>query len=145
MTTRIIKNKFDLDHLITYLANLKFPFTTNITKGLDRSVEQNSLAFKWYLEASQQGDQSAAEYRAYCKLHFGVPILRAENKDFKELYDKHFKGISYEDKLEIMQSEQFDFPVTRIMKTKQMKQYLDEVNNHFRGLGFILTEPKEKE
>lgn len=143
MTTRIIKNKFDLESLFTYLSNFKLPFTINVKQGKDRSVEQNALAFKWYLEAEQQGDMKVNEYRGYCKLHFGVPILRHESEEFRELYDKHFKGISYEDKLEIMSSEKFDFPVTRLMSTGQMKRYLDDVYDHFTGLGFQLTEPED--
>lgn len=142
MTTRIIKNKLDLESLFTYLSNFKLPFTINVKQGKDRSVEQNSLAFKWYLEAEQQGDMRSNEYRGFCKLRFGVPILRAESEEFRKLYDKHFKGISYEDKLEIMSSEQFDFPVTRLMKTGQMTRYLRDVEDHFKSLGFILTEPE---
>lgn len=144
MTTRIIKNKPDLESLFTYLSNFKLPFTINVKQGKDRSVEQNSLAFKWYLEAEQQGDMRANEYRGFCKLRFGVPILRAESEEFRELYDKHFKGIGYEDKLEIMSSEQFDFPVTRLMKTGQMTRYLQDVQDHFKSLGFQLTEPEDK-
>ena len=56
MTTRIIKNKLDLDLVITYLSNFKLPFTLNIKKGADRSVEQNQLQRKWLKEAEEQGD-----------------------------------------------------------------------------------------
>ena len=144
MTTRILKIKADIDLLFDYIKGLKLPLTVNIKKGKDRSIEQNKLAFKWYLEAGEQGDMTAPEYRAYCKLHYGVPILRLENEEYKNLYDKHFRNISYEDKLEIMQSEQFDFPVTRQMTTMQMKLYLDDIWHFFDDKGFILTDPKDR-
>lgn len=144
MTTRIIKLKADLESLFTYLSNMKLPITVNIKKGKDRSVEQNALAFKWYLEAAQQGDMSANEYRGMCKLELGVPILRLESPEFKRLYDKHFKSLNYEEKMEIMTSEEFDFPVTRMMTTNQMKMYLDDVWHFFDGQGFILTNPEDR-
>ena len=142
MTTRTISIKDDLDTLFTYLNGLKLPITVNIKKGKDRSVEQNALAFKWYFEAGEQGDMSANDYRAQCKLEFGVPIMREED-DYRELYDKYFKSIPYEEKLKIMGSEKFDFPVTRSMTTRQMTEYLKEVWDFFRGQGFILTDPEE--
>ena len=35
-----------------------------------------------------------------------------------------------------------DLPVTRIMKTGQKKRYLDDVYDHFTGLGVRLTDPE---
>lgn len=85
---------------------------------------------------------TAEEYRAFCKLHFGVPILRNENERFCQLYDKKVKWRSYADKLEFM-AEPFDFPVTRLMTTRQHKQYLDAIYVHYTGLGYRLTEPNK--
>lgn len=104
-----------------------------------RSDKQNRLQRKWLLEAAEQlKEYTPEEYRAYCKLHFGVPILRNENDKFRELYDRVVRPLSYEIKLEIM-SIPIDFPVTRLMDKDQKKRCLDAIYQHFTGLGVFLT------
>lgn len=108
-----------------------------------RSIEQNKLQRKWCAEAAAQGDMTAEEYRGYCKLHFGVPILRRDSDAFCEAYDRLIRPKDYEEKLLLMQ-EPFDLQVTRLMNTKQKTEYLDRVWQHFTGLGFRLTDPNLK-
>lgn len=108
-----------------------------------RTVEQNKLQRKWMLEAQQQGDMTAEEYRGYCKLHFGVPIMRAENEEFRDLYDRFVRHLSYEAKMAFMMLP-FDFAVTRDMDVNQKARYLDQVYVYLTGLGFKLTEPKQR-
>lgn len=141
MTTRAIRNEQDRKDAIRLIENRKTPFTVTLSEGAPRSIEQNRLQRKWLLEAEEQGDMTAEEYRGYCKLHLGVPILRNENDLFREKYDRIIKPHSYEDKLAMMM-EPLDFPVTRLMNTKQKTKYLDAMYQHFRSLGFILTEPE---
>lgn len=160
MTTIIVKTEADKADMIRVLKNRKPPFTISITKGVKRTIEQNKLQRKWLNEASEQGDQTAEEYRAYCKLHIGVPLLRQaadqaqEKLDaggeltsleqgylyFKARYDEKVKPLPYETKLALM-AEPFDFPITRLMSTALSKEYLDRMYVHFRSLGFVLTEP----
>lgn len=108
-----------------------------------RTLDQNALQWKWHTEAAQQlRDQSAEDYRAYCKLHFGVPILRAEDAEFREQYNKTLLHLPYETKLELMKAP-IDFPVTRLMTVKQKTAFLDAVCQYYMGLGVMLTMPKE--
>jgi hypothetical protein len=106
-----------------------------------RSAAQNRTQFMWYMEAATQGDMTAQEYRAYCKLHFGVPILRAEDEQFRAVYDKVIRPLEYESKMELMM-EPIDFPVTSRMTWDQKSQFLDKTLAHFKGLGFQMTEPE---
>jgi hypothetical protein len=107
----------------------------------DRSVEQNKLQRLWLKEAQEQGDQTAEEYRGYCKLHFGVPIMRRDSEEFCEVYDRLIRPRPYEEKLELMMIP-MDLPVTRIMDTKQKAEYLSMMCKHFAGeCGFRLTDP----
>tara|TARA_R110002072_G_scaffold30569_3_gene95426 strand:- start:106 stop:570 length:465 start_codon:yes stop_codon:yes gene_type:complete len=108
----------------------------------DRSNEQNKLQRLWMREAERQGDCTAEEYRGYCKLHFGIVILK-ESDSFAQRYDAVFKPLPYKTKLSLMQ-EPFDFPVTRLMSKKQKVRYLNDVYTHFTGLGMRLTEPDLK-
>lgn len=104
-----------------------------------RSGEQNALSHVWYHEASEQlQEYTTEEERAYCKLHFGIPILRNDDEVFREKYDRIVRPLSYEQKLEIM-AVPIDFPVTRLMKKKQMREYLDQVEQYFLGRNVQLT------
>ena len=139
--TESVRNDADRDRVIKLQQTYEYPYSVNITKGAHRSNEQNKLQRKWVLELQEQGDQTAEEYRGFCKLHFGIPILRAENEVFCEKYDRLIRPLDYEVKLEYMMVP-FDFPVTRIMTVKQTTKYLDAIYNYFTEHGFILTRPE---
>lgn len=123
------------------LERRAMPCTVEIIKGLPRSTEQNRLQRLWMREAEEQGDMTAEEYRGFCKLHFGVPIMRQQSEVFAEKYDRIIKPLSYEQKLELMMVP-LDFPVTRLMTSKMKRRYLDRVYEHFTGLGFRMTDPR---
>lgn len=111
-------------------------------QGDERSDRQNRLQQLWHTEAAQQlRDETAEEKRAYCKLHFGVPILR-NDESFRADYDRVIKPMDYQTKLALM-AEPFDFPVTRLMTVKQKKQFLDAIWNHYTGLGVRLSHPDD--
>jgi len=140
MASIAIRTEQDRKMAMRRLENAELPSTMSLTKGAPRSLEQNNLQQMWNMELSQQGDQTFEEYRAYNKLHFGIPILR-NNDDFKQQYDKVVKPLAYEQKLEIMKAP-IDFPVTRLMKVKEHKQFLDDIYVYWTGKGFKLTDPQ---
>jgi len=143
MSSHIIEMKQDLRDLFRLLDNRELPITVNVKKGKDRTLESNKLQRMWMNEAQEQGDQTAEEYRAYCKLHIGVPILRNENDEFRAAYDEVIRPLPYELKLKAMMIP-LDFPVSRLMTTKQYSQYTKGIQDHFAGLGFKLTEPNDR-
>ena len=143
MATWRVKTEQDRATLIRVIQGRALPFTAELVKGMKRSNEQNRLQRKWLQEAEEQGDQTAEEYRAYCKLHFGVPIMRAQSELFAEKYDRIIKPLPYVQKLELM-AEPFDFPVTRLMDTANEKKYLDQMFHFFTGQGFMLTDPDNR-
>lgn len=141
MTTRIVRTEQDRALLVQFVKAQKLPFTANVTKGKNRSVEQNRLQRLWLNEAAEQlGDRTAEDIRGYCKLTLGVPMLRAENEDFAEKYDAIVKPLPYEQKLAIMM-EPLDLPVTRIMTSEQKGRYLDAMCQHFLEQGLVLSDP----
>ena len=111
--------------------------------GRDRTEEQNRLQRKWMLELEGQGDMSAEEYRGFCKLHFGVPIMLNECPDFAEVYNRLIAPMDYQDKLALMMVP-MDLPLTRIMSRSQKSRYLDAIWHHFTIEGFRLTETDRK-
>ena len=133
----------DTSQVINYINNQTGKITVTIEKGHNgkRSTNQNKLQRLWINELASQGDMTAEEYRAFCKLHIGVPILRNENEKFRQSYDEHMKWRDYQEKLRFM-AEPHDFPVTRLMTVKQHKQFLDELYIFFTSQGFKLTDPE---
>ena len=144
MTSRIVTTEYERKMFIKLAEGQALPFSASLTAGKSRTWVQNKLQRKWMTEISEQlGDRTPEEARAYCKLTLGVPILRAENDDFCEKYDRIIKPLDYKTKLEIM-AEPLDFPVTRLMTTKQFTTYLDTVFRHFSEQGVILTIPDDE-
>jgi len=140
-----IENQEGLDNMMQMLGKieLEFPVDVQIQKhSKKRTNPQNNTANKWYRDCEKQGDMKAWEYRAYCKLHFGIPILRRDNLKFKEVYDRTVKPYSYEEKLSFM-VEPWSFEVTSLMNVKQHSEFLDMVERHLREQGFHLTEVRK--
>lgn len=141
MTERVINTDHELELWITFLRGKKRPITVSAVDGRHRSVEQNKLQRLWCNEVAEQlGDRSPEEVRAISKLEIAVPILRAEDEEFCEAYDKSIKGLPYETKIACMM-EPIDLPVTRRMNVTQKKRFLDEMHRYWTEKGLQLTDP----
>jgi hypothetical protein len=104
--------------------------------GKDRTLSANALSHVWYNQADKQLGQPIGTARAFCKLQFGVPILRGEDQEFRGTYDRVIKPIPYELKLKIMAY----FPVTSLMSREQMARYLTNVQVHFAANEGVILE-----
>lgn len=143
MATHIVRSAEDMERVARLVGNLKPPLTITVTSGASRSLEQNKLQRLWCMEAAEQlGDRTAEEIRGFCKLHYGVPIMREGHDDFRETYDRLIKPLPYETKLAFMM-EPLDFPITRLMTVGEKSQYLDAMHKGLSELGVKLTEPSE--
>ena len=104
--------------------------TVTVMHGKKRSLDQNAISHAWYSQvANELREDTPLGVKSFCKLHFGVPILRSELDGFREKYWSVVKPMSYPDKLELMEW----FPVTSLMTTPQLSQYLEKVQDHYRG------------
>jgi hypothetical protein len=142
MVQRTVKNSDELKLLHVYLDGRKRPFTVDITEGRDRSTEQNRLAFKWYVEISDQTGEDREDVRARCKLEIGVPILRAEQEKFRATYDRLIRPLTYPEKLALVRD--IELPVTSLMNVDQMSRYLDVVFRRHAEIGVVLTIPPDR-
>ncbi len=112
----------------------------NVKTGEDRSLPQNAFTHLWYEQIARElREDDALGWKCHCKLHFGVPILRAEDAEFRDAYDLVIKPLSYEKKIIAMRC----WPVTSIMSKEQLSKYAELVRADFAGRGVIL-EVKEK-
>lgn len=141
MASRIVETEYERSQLIRFIEGHKLPMTATVEAIGKRSARQNRLNRQWMLDIAAQLDGWGAENaRGYCKLHFGIPILRADDEAFCREYDALVRPLPYEHKLKLMMVP-FDFGVTRRMTTKQQTAYLDAVHRHFSEQGVVLTDP----
>lgn len=112
----------------------------NVQIGKKRSLDQNAISHVWYEQLARElREDDALGWKCYCKLNFGVPLLRAEDDEFREFYDATIKRtFSYEQKLAAMKY----LPVTSLMTKPQLSAYLEAVQEHFLARGVRLEFPE---
>jgi hypothetical protein len=104
----------------------------DVKTGRDRTLSQNDLFHAWVQQLTDQGgEHTFAGYRNFCRLHFFVPILRAENDEFRAVYDKCLKGLPYDTKLEAMSLVS---GLSSICTTEQFSKALEQMQKHFATL-----------
>lgn len=102
----------------------------SIKTGKDRSLDQNAISHAWYQQiATELREQTVLQIKAECKLIYGVPILRAEEEDFRAFSNMALKRLTYEQRLETMKF----VPVTSIMTVDQLSQYLVAMQKGYQG------------
>lgn len=107
--------------------------------GSPRSLDQNAISHAWYAQlADELREFDDLGWKCFCKLHFGVPILRAEDAEFRSFYDAGLKGLSYEQKISAMKF----VPVTSLMTKAQLSKYLEAMQADFVGRGVVLEFPE---
>lgn len=114
----------------------------SVIEGRGRSIEQNAVMHGWFGQVARELRQDDARgVKRYCKLHFGVPILRAEDEDFRVAYDRVIKPLPYADKLVAMDI----LPVTSAMTTIQLDTCMTDIQDHYAKQGVVLVYPKDAE
>ena len=113
----------------------------SVKAGKARSLDQNAISHAWYEQLARElREDDAIGWKAHCKLHYGVPILRAEDDEYREAYDATIKIVfSYEQKLAAMKF----WPVTSLMTKKQLSAYLEAMQAEFAKRGVRLEFPEE--
>lgn len=110
--------------------------------GKKRSLDQNAISHAWYEQVARElREDDARGVKRFCKLHFGVPILRAEDEDFRAAYNGSIlRSLSYEQKIQAMDI----LSVTSVMTTKQLHQYMLDMQEHYRKHGVQLEFPPDE-
>lgn len=134
----IIKDETQLlalaDHIRTQLAGGSFVHVKLNDEA--RTPDQNALLHATLRDvAKQKGDESVDELKRYVKLHFGIPIRREEDEEFKHWYDAKVRSIySYEQKLALMDV----IDVTSDMNKEQFTRLIDNVIHHYADQGYTV-------
>lgn len=114
-----------------------------VTTGGKRSLSQNDISHAWYEQVARElREDTPLGAKCESKLVCGVPILRAEDPEFRAQYDALVRDrFSYEEKLELMKW----FPVTSLMSKAQLSQYLEAVQRHWGKRGVSLQFPEARD
>ena len=143
MSIAVVNSEIALQTLIGDLRekwNEHHFLRVNVKTGKDRSLDQNAISHAWYEQVSRELREGTPEdVKCECKLRFGVPILRAEDLDFREVYDASIKKLTYEQKLKAMRF----LPVTSLMLVKQLSRYLQDMQGDFAKRGVLLLFPED--
>lgn len=105
----------------------------SVACGHDRSAIQNRLSHVWYSQIGRETGDSPEEVHSFCKLTFGVPILRMESEDFARSAEYLIDPLPYEQQLEAMRW----LPVTRLLSVQGMNSYLTTMQSYYgrHGIG----------
>ena len=118
----------------------KHKYVRMVLRAKRRSLDQNDISHVWYEQiVAELREDDALGVKCYCKLHHGIPILRAEDAEFREFYDRAIKGLTYEQKLTAMKY----LPVTSLMSVDQGSRYLVAVQDDYRNRGVTLEFPEK--
>lgn len=140
MPHRILKTPGDLADFTRFLGNLKLPVTVEWVQGRDRTREQNALQWLWATEVARQlGDRSAEDVQDQWRLEHGVPILREDSPEFRDVYDRCIRPLPYEAKKTALR--RLGIKITSAMKVRQMVRYMDAVQRECLSFGLRITDP----
>lgn len=144
MSKHILNSEVGLQSFIGTIRELwhsRRYLEVSVKEGKGRSVEQNAVMHGWFGQVARElREDDARGVKRFCKLHFGVPILRAEDDDFREAYDRVIRPLEYCDKLVAMDI----LPVTSVMTTIQLDRCMTDIQDHYRPRGVTLEYPKER-
>lgn len=109
--------------------------------GKARSIPQNSLQHAWYTQMAMQDRQHDVRgHTRYCKWTHGIPILCADDPEYRAQCRRILGPLSYEARLECMDF----YPVTRLFTKAQESAYLEAVKADYERRGIVLEFPLER-
>ena len=140
LSTRAVAIK-KIDEIVSANPNKDYTLTV-VEKSEKRSLSANRAYQAWIPAISDVLGLTIPEATCYIKLHFGLPILLAD--DYmghligEGLQAKGYFQLSYEQQMQ----EMIKLPVTRLFDTPMHKRLRDDLQNHFGVMGLILDYKK---
>lgn len=111
------------------------------TSGKARSIPQNAIQHVWYTQMAMEDRQEDMRgHIRYCKYTHGLPILCADDPDYRAMCGRLLKPLPHEYRLEAMDH----FPVTRLMTKEQESKYLEAVQTDYARRGVNLQFPDDR-
>lgn len=121
-----------LDLFLKLIARLKF----------GRTLSQNALLHMWFGEiAKWHGDRTLYDVKGQCHHRWALDV-RLQDEKFAWIWERTGAGLSYEKQCSLLAAEVLS--VSSGMTTKELSEYMNEIEQHYRPLGVPLTIPEER-
>jgi hypothetical protein len=138
-TIRVLSEQ-EAQRVASMITGLPLPFTITIGDGDKRTLSQNALIHKWFGQiAAHYGDMTAMEVKGECHVAYGVPIRRRDPV-WSRVWERMFDGLTYEQQCFLF--ERGILAMTREMTVKQLTEYMDAMQAHYRAQGVSLLDPE---
>jgi hypothetical protein len=138
-TIRVLSEQ-EAQRVASMITGLPLPFTITIGDGDKRSLSQNALIHKWFGQiAAHYGDMTAMQVKGECHVAYGVPIRRRDPV-WSRVWERMFDGLTYEQQCFLF--ERGILAMTREMTVKQLTEYMDAMQAHYRAEGVALMDPE---
>lgn len=139
MKTIRVLSELEAQRVASMITGLPLPFTITIGDGDKRTLSQNALLWRWYGQiATHLGDITAMQVKGQCHVAYGVPIRRRD-PIWSRVWERMFDGLTYEQQCFLF--ERGILAMTREMSVKELTEYMDAVQAHYRAQGVPLTDP----
>ena len=106
-----------------------------------RSLQANALLHKWFAEIARHGNADAKMVKGQCHHEWALDI-RLRDDQFAWVWERTGALLSYEKQCSLLASETLG--ISSRMTTKELSEYMDQIERHYRTRGVHLTEPKER-
>ena len=106
-----------------------------------RTTNQNALLHQWFAQIANQGNADAKMVKGQCHHEWALDI-RLRDEQFAWIWERTGALLSYEKQCSLLASETLG--VSSRMSTKELKEYMDQIQRHYAGRGVHLTQPKDK-
>lgn len=127
---KIVNSKESADDCYTTILELfkKHHYLRVKIERESRTLKQNAWTHQAYKMLAAQGDMTQSEYRNYCKYHFGLSIMVADDPEIGEWLKPMLNAVPYESRLKAMSK----IDVTSTFDVEQMVDYINEIIIHFQ-------------
>jgi hypothetical protein len=112
---------------------------TPVSDRRARSLDQNALMWQMYGEIAEYFGFTPGYAHCFCKLHYGVPILRLDNAEFRKLYNNLVlrRKLVYEQKIALVEY----LRVTSEFSVTQATEYIDTIIREMANEGLVIRVP----
>lgn len=146
MKTYRVMTADQAQELACNLVGLPLPFSVTVTEGdIKRTIAQNSLLHQWYGQvARHQGDRTMLQVKGECHHRWGLPI-KLRNPQWAWIWERSAGQLDYERQCKVLAAEETQiFHVSSSMSVKELSEYMDAMQAHYRGQGIALVDPDER-
>lgn len=140
MASRILRNRRDLQQWVNFLTGQAFPMTASYVSGAKRTNPQNATAAMWYAQIGAETGETPAQVKARCKLTHGRLIMQKDRPDWVTEWEPLYAPIPHHMRLKLFEA----LPLTRLLTTRQMSEYLDAVKREHEEMGIELVDPEAR-